>query len=247
MKTHEFKPHRLFWAILILGGGVLLLLSALGIGVESDPFRIIGSVLLLGVAVTSLFKLQFFFTLVPLAGIAYLWRDPLGVPNLELWPILGAAALLGIGLSILFRRKPPFPVVIHRHGKTETLKDCTDCAEASEETVNADESVEIESTFGEQTKYIHAQNLKRVSIHSNFSEVKVYFDQCKVDEGGLTIQVDGNFTGIVLTIPRTWTVENKTSTFAASVTERGLTSENRDTTVRLAGSLNFGEIKIVRV
>ena len=220
MKTHSIKPHRVFWSILILGGGVLLLLSALGIGVESDPYKIIGSILLLGIAVSSAVKLRFFFTLVPLAGVAYLWRAMLGYPNVDLWTLLGAAALLGIGLAVLFHRKPDFSGFRHGDYRPDVAKSAT------EETVDANESVAIECTFGEQTKYIHADNLKRVALSCNFAQVKIYFDQCKVDSEGLTIHISGSFCGIE---------------------DQGQDAAVNEAKVHLVGSLNFGEIKIVRV
>jgi hypothetical protein len=251
MKENNIKFGRIFWAILILGGGVLLALSAMGIGLESDPFKIVGSLLLLGVAISSLVKLRFFFTFLPLAGIAYIWRDLIGFPDAQLWPLLGAGALIGIALSILFHRKHEFPEFTrrhgHRHGECED-GDCSDgMKEVSSETLDADEAVTIEASFGETTKYLHSDHLKRVDVNANFAECKVYFDQCKVHPDGLTVHVSASFCGVELMIPRVWAVENKISSFAAAVNDTGRETTPSEGRVTLTGSLNFAEVKIIRV
>jgi len=249
MKENNIKFGRIFWAILILGGGVLLALSAMGIGLESNPYKIVGSLLLLGVAISSLVKLRFFFAFLPLAGIAYIWRDLIGFPDAQLWPLLGAGALIGIALSILFHRKHDFHIHTHRCGHGECDDDeCTDgMKEVSSETLDADESVTIEASFGEQTKYLHSDHLKRVNVNANFAECKVYFDQCKVHPDGLTVHVSASFCGVELMIPRVWAVENKISSFAAAVNDTGRETTPSEGKVTLTGSLNFAEIKIIRV
>ncbi len=247
MKENNVKVGRIFWAILILGGGVLLALSAMGIGVDSDPYKIVGSLLLLGVTVSSLVKLRFFFTVLPLAGIAYLWRDAIGFPDAQLWPLLGAGALIGIALSILFHRKHEFPEFTIRHGHRHGHDDDAAAKEVASETVDADEVVTIEARFGEQTKYLHSEHLKRVDVTANFAEAKVYFEQCKVHPDGLTINVTASFCGVELMIPRAWAVENRISSFAAAVNDTGRETTPSEAKVTLVGNLNFAEIKIVRV
>jgi hypothetical protein len=246
MKENNVKVGRIFWAILILGGGVLLALSAMGIGVDSDPYKIVGSLLLLGVAISSLVKLRFFFTFLPLAGIAYIWRDMIGYPDAQLWPLLGAGALIGLALSILFHRKHEFPEFTRRHGHRH-CDDDGDMKEVSSENLDADEAVTIEASFGENTKYLHSDHLKRVDVNANFAECKVYFDECKVHADGLTIHVNASFCGVELMIPRVWAVENKISAFAAAVNDTGRETTPSEGKVTLTGSLNFAEVKIIRV
>ena len=228
--------HKILWGFFILGLGVMLLLTALGIGQDYEVVRIIASALLLGITISNLIRLNLFIAVFPLAVILYIWRIHLGFPDMDLRLLLLATALLGIGLSIIFYKKN----YIYKRFKH------TDKWHKSENSMSEDEFVHIDSSFGEQTKYIHSSDLKKVNISSNFSSVKVYFDQCRASDQGLNIQVSGNFSGIVLTMPRSWSVENKVNTFAANVTERD-TDPNNTTKVILSGSLNFAEIKIVHV
>lgn len=250
MKSTNHLAGRIFWAVLILGGGVLLTLSALGTALPGKTLEILGSLLLLGIAVSSAVKLRFFFTFLPLAGMAYIWKDFIGFPQMQLWPMLGAGALVGIGLSVLFHRKHEWPdrKHFHIHRGDDDDEECKDVTgESTTETLDADESVKIEASFGEQTKYIHSERLKKVDLSCNFASVKAFFDQCKVDPEGLTIQISGNFGGIELMLPRTWAVENKISSFAAAVNEEGRETSPSDGKVTLVGSLNFAEVKIHRI
>lgn len=232
------KTHKILWGFLILGCGVMLLLAALGLGEEYEAVRIIGSALLLGIAITSAVRLRFFLVILPLALIAYLWRVQLGFPTVDVWLLLAAAAVLGIGLSIIFHKRT------HPIGKTRHSDNWNS---TTEELLGHDEVININSNFGEHTKYIHADGLKRVNISGSFSSVKVYFDQCQPSSEGLVINVSCNFAGIVLTMPRAWNVENHVSTFAGEVNDRERTADPNGCKVILQGSVNFAEVKIVRI
>lgn len=232
------KTNKIFWGILIIGCGVLLLLSALGLGDQYESIRVIGSILLGSIAISSLIKLNFFLTTIPLALIVYLWRVQLGLPTVDIWLLLAAAAVLGIGLSIIFHRRNRFVKKFGAHNNTIT---------ESEDVVSDAEVVNINATFGEQTKYLHASGIKRVNISSSFSSVKIYFDQCQPDTSGLTVQANVSFSGVVLNIPQGWHVESRISTFAGEVNDRSGAGTPDGCKLLLTGSLNFGEIKIVRV
>ncbi len=232
------KTSKIFWGILIIGCGVMLLLSALGLGDQYEAVRIIGSALLGGIAIASLVKLNFFLTTIPLALIIYLWRVQLGLPTVDVWLLLAAAAVLGIGLSIIFHKKTRFVKKFGEHSSTVA---------ETEDIVGDAEVVNINATFTEQTKYLHANGLKRVNLSSSFASVKVYFDQCQPGNAGLTVQANVSFSGVVLHVPQGWHVENQVNTFAGEVNDRSGAGAPDGCKLLLTGNLNFGEIKIVRI
>ena len=114
------KKTKWFWGFIILAAGILLVLSALGVGQEIGILRVLGSVLLLGISVESLVKSRFFLFPIPLALASYLWRGELGFPDLNLTLLLVAAVVVGIGLSILFHKKNHHEFSFH---KEETWKE----------------------------------------------------------------------------------------------------------------------------
>jgi hypothetical protein len=83
--------------------------------------------------------------------------------------------------------------------------------------LNEDEFVTVEANFGEFTKYIHASNLKRVRLNCNASSMKIYFDQCQISPEGLEIVLNTNFSGVILHVPRSWTIDNQLAVTAGAV------------------------------
>ena len=233
------KRHSIFWGVIVIAGGVLLLLNALGIGSSFDLVPALGSLVLLAVSIASFAELNFVFGLLPLSVITFLWRDKIGIPDLQLWPILLAALLLGIGLSIIFGRfkKHKFEKCWegHSHGEFTTSESITSGDE--------NEFVNIESTFGEATKYIRSSNLKKVSIESSFSTTKVYFDQCQLSPEGASIYVDCNFASVILYIPRTWNIDNQAHAAFGSVDGASMSSGDF-VKVTLIGEVHFGSVMI---
>ena len=127
------------------------------------------------------------------------------------------------------------------HGRCGRDGDWTTSSTTTSEDEN--EVVVVDSTFGEQIKYIRSTNLKKVQISSSFSSVKVFFDGCTVSPEGLTIMVDCNFSGIVLNIPRTWNIDNQTRSAFGSV-DGAILSSGDYTQVTLVGDVHFGGAKI---
>lgn len=255
--NNDLKPTgkgqvNLFWPTLIIGGGVMLLLKAFGIGEEFDAYRILGSLLLFALAIGSLVRFNFFMFLVPLSLVVYLWRTQLGIADLNMKWLLAATVLISIGLSLIFRRKSGYHWQNRHHGdwaKGDWAKGDWSKGDwaKSEEILNENEFVNIESNFGEYTKYIHANNLKKVRISSSFSSTKVYFDPCQISPEGLEIDLSVNFSGVILMIPKTWRISSQASVFAGTITDMTSRSTTAENTVRLTGSVNFAEVKVIEI
>lgn len=238
LQRHSSIIGKIFWGLLIIGVAAVLLLNGLGIdmGTQDLPLvRIVGSILLLAIAVSSLTKFKFVLFFVPLALIAYLWRFDYMIPNnFKLWPVLGAAVLLGIGMSVIFHRRSHIHVSINAE----------DGAGRTEETLNENEAVDIDASWGDHIKYIHADNLKRAQIKTSFASTKIFFDQCKVSPEGLEINVNASFCELVLNVPRDWMINNHISTFAGDIKSMQPSRADNGIKVNLTGSINFAELRI---
>lgn len=241
------RKRSIVWGILFVLGGVLLVLNGLGIGTDYGLVPILGSVLLAGISITCFIDLNFIIGVIPLPIIAYLWRDQLGIPQMNLWLMIGAAVIIGIGLTVIFgktmrerfqrRFTDRHPDGFFREGS---------CVNAGTATSDADDNLVVSVSFGEQIKYAKSTSLKTATVRSEFGNVKVYFDQCIPDPQGLKILVDCRFAGVVLYVPRTWNIDNQVSVFAGNV--EGATMSGGDyQKVTLSGEIRFGEVKIVYV
>jgi hypothetical protein len=233
------KMKKIFWGLLIIGAAVVLLLNALGIGIGKDypVVNVLGTLLLLGIAVASIVKRNYVLFFIPLSVAVYLWRVELGIDAaVNIWLLLGAALLLGIGFQIIFHKKGSCHVTVK-----------SDVDWKTEEVMNDNENVNIDASWGEHIKYIHADNLKKAKIKSSFASTKVYFDQCLVSSEGLEINVNGSFCEIVLNIPKDWIIDNRISVFAGAVTDMASNRVAGKTNVILSGNVSFAELKIIYV
>ncbi len=237
------KTSKILWGLLALGAAVLLLMMAFGgIGAEYSPFRILGSVLLLGIAIASIIKLEFFMFFIPLSVLVILWKDTdlwaktLGFPVPDVWLLLGSAVLLSIGFSVFFHKQHSAICAVSTSGDWKT-----------EEVVNDNENVSINAGWGEHIKYVHADNLKKARIKTSFASTKVYFNECTASPDGLQIDIDASFCELVLNVPGSWVIDNRTNVFAADVNEHVVKKAATVATVTLTGNVRFGELKIVYV
>lgn len=232
------KRSRLFWGLAIISAGVLLLLGALGIGEQYGLLRIAATIFLVGIAIESLYHLHFLLFFVPVAVAAYLWRNQLGLPNLSLGLLVAAAALLGIGLSVVFRRSSLHGFSHHVSGQH------TVDWNQGDETMTADETLSLDVSFGEQIKRVHASRLKRLEVASNFAKTVVIFEDTQLAAEGLRVLINGNFTEIVLVMPRMWTADSSLHAFAGTVKGLPARTGPAQANVRLSGNIHFGEVRI---
>ena len=231
------KAGKVFWGLLIIGAAVLLLLNAIFPDETIPAIRILGSVLLLAVSFASLTKFKFVLFFLPLAIIAYIWRTSeflAFMAGVDLWLLLLVAVLLGIGLSVIFHRKTHIHVNINGSAS----------ASSTEETLNTDEYVDIDVSWGDHIKYVHADNLKRAKIKTSFAAAKVYFDSCQASPEGLDITINCSFSELTLNLPRNWEINNQISTFAGEVKSMPPMRSDNMVKVNLIGNVNFAELKI---
>lgn len=241
------KKRSIVWGILFVLGGLLLILNALGIGTQYGLVPILGSILLIGVSITCFFDLNFVVGMIPLPIIAYLWRNELGIPEMNLWLMILASVIIGIGLTAIFGKalrerfqhrfsKPHFEGCFQEGQSQSTQNEYSD----------TDDHLVVNVSFGEQIKYARSTSLKTANVRAEFGSVKVYFDQCTPDPEGLKINVDCHFGGVVLFVPRLWNIDNQVNVFAGNV--EGATMSSGDfQKVLLTGEVRFGDVKIVYI
>jgi predicted membrane protein len=147
------------------------------------------------------------------------------------------AFLLGVGMSMIVHRSHPERAFVWH----------TNLEANSDEDIQANDAegyVSASCRFGEKTRYIHLQTLKKVVLDLQFGEMKIFFDPTAIAEQGLVIHANVSFGELELTVPRTWEIDNHVSVFAGTVTEPQVISGEARTKVKLVGNVNFAEITI---
>ena len=153
-----------------------------------------------------------------------LFKEDLGFEDISLWLLLLATWLLAWGLTSIIHPKK-------RHIEIEDIEYSTNSI------------INITSSFGAKVQYIQTNDLQYVTIDSKFSGLKLYFDQATI-QNQATIEVDGNFTGIELYVPKEWNVQSHVRAFFGGVDEKGQPSSSGYPTLNITGRIHFGGVEI---
>ena len=103
--------------------------------------------------------------------------------------------------------------------------------------------INVSASFGAKVQYIQTNDLQYVTIDSKFSGLKLYFDQATI-QNQATIEIDGNFTGIQLYVPKEWNVQSHVRAFFGGVDEKGQPSSSGYPTLNITGCVHFGGVEI---
>jgi len=113
MNKFGSNTKKIFWGLAFIFAAAFVILSPMmgfaGVGFWDIFWTIVSvSMLITGIAYFSPFKILF-----SLAILGIVYAEQLGIGAITPWPILVAALLLSIGLSILFKRSPVFKIYTH--------------------------------------------------------------------------------------------------------------------------------------
>ena len=169
-----------------------------------------------------------------LAFLGIIYAKELGIETLTPWPILGAALLLSIGLSLIFPHKRRHHEKNHMHGEW-------DQADVDQVEENA---VQMSTKFGSSIKYVNSPNLERVNLECSFGAMKVYFDNAVMSGESATLDLQVSFGGIELYIPKDWKVENHLKSAFGGLEEKNHPTGDQKCRLVLTGSVNFAGVTV---
>ena len=231
------KTKNVFWALLLVAVGVFIIAASLGAFGSMNAWTVILTSLLSIIILHSLITLEFGGVFLPLAGLYLIYAGLLNLPRISPWLLFAAAILFCVAFEIIFsgfkkHRKAAF---VHTSSDKER-----DAVEDSANTPVAQVS------FGSSSLYLHAEALTRGSFSVSFGELTVYFDDAKLYPGGAEVNVQCSFGEMRLMIPRHWKVQDNISSALANVerNDRYAHPEDGAPTLRLTGSVSFGEVRI---
>lgn len=243
------------WGIIFIVAAILIVFSALGILGNPNPIKLIITLLLLPVIISNAAHLLYPGIFFPLAVIAIMYDDQLGIQALTPWPILFVALFLSIGLSFLFPHKfmPIRPKHWHRHWhkhlpwKESKKSDSneTDVNESVDETDDrTDGTINLSAKFNGSVKYINLTNLKEVNIDGAFSGIEVYFNEADISGEQAVVNVRLIFSGLDLYFPKNWDVIDNLNCIFGGVERKGSVSEKAEKKLILNGSGSYSGVSI---
>lgn len=227
------KKERIFWGLFFIAAAFLLLAGNLGVFKEISVWTIILSVFFAATTLKSLFHRNIPGVLFSLAFLAMVHARLLGIEAITPWPILGAALLGSIGVSIIYHPKHHF---VHRHWEeNETI-----------ETI-MENDMEFSTSFGSSIKYVNSDDFKRARLNCSFGGLKVYFDNALIQNDQAVIEIQASFSGVELYLPKSWSVVNHLETSFADLEEKNMNNTAGSPVVTLVGSISFSGVTIVYI
>lgn len=231
-----------FWGIFLVLAAAYLIISRLGYLPVAGVFTIIATIVCIAAFVHSLLHLSFGGMLFPLAFICILYDEPLGITAITPWTVLLAALLGTIGLNLIFSRAKWKKHWNHHKNYMTGEREHFDNGENIE-----GEYIYMKSSFGSLLRYVTSDNLRCAELESNFSGVKIYFDNAKVPSGNATLNLDVNFSGVELFVPQNWKIINHLGSSFGGVSEKGKTPSGEAVTLTLEGENSFSGITVYYV
>lgn len=263
------RASNIFWGVLIIAAAVLWLISELGYLNGVGVGQIFFSALWGACIIKGLVSRESFGVFMGLAFLAIVWDRELGIEAITPWPVIGAAILLTIGFSFIFkgaRRKK-----WERNYSNYFSKSKKSCNGDVHENDNQDTTWEGNTEYGTDQphqshvdgehvfhmnkfsgaqKYIDSQNLKSVEIINKAGGMEVYLDNAKSAGDKVYMRIECYAGGLRIYIPKSWRVDNKVDCFTGLIHGTEMRKEDEavnDVTLVLTGTVKAAGVDIIRV
>lgn len=229
------KNRNVFWGLILILGAVFLIFNNFGFFLGINVFTLFMTVVFAYWLAKGLRYMEFGSILFPIAFLCILYARPLHLTAITPWPVLGAALLGTIGLSMIFPKRRYYDSDHHYHGERYFSK--------TAEHIN-DDAIHFSNTFSECVKYVDTQNFKQADLSCSFGSMKVYFDKATITETSATIFTDTSFGDTQLYIPKEWNVINQMSCSFGDCKEFHKVTTDGYPMVTVTGNVSFGDCKI---
>lgn len=240
------KASDIIWGILLIVGAVVLILSQLGRlgGLQISVWKVFATLVLLAIAIKSLFNRSFAGILFPIALFCIMFDEILGITALTPWTVLLAALLFSIALSMIFKSWRIKSCCgfdgCRNHHQNENFSNIVDEQDG--------EKVYSHASFGGTVKYVNSDNLKKVHIKNAFGATKMYFDKAVIQGEEAEIYIESSFGAVELFIPKEWKIINKVNVSFGAIEEKNTKNSGmEEKKVYLTGALSFGAVEILYV
>lgn len=229
---------KILWGLLLIIAAIYILISRYTGFPKIDVFRLVLTILFVFMVIEGLRTIDFYKILLPAACICIIYDKYLGLTAITPWPVLCAALLGSIGLTILFGKKEKQHIEFKVKSKI-TRENCSDY-------ING-ENIMLRNNFGSTIKYINSDNFCFAEIENNFGSMVVYFDSATIQNSCASINIENNFGETKLFIPKEWHIQNNLEHILGAVNEYGIPSGTNDIILSIKGHTSFGVISIYLV
>lgn len=232
------KKDNIYWGLLFLIGGIFLIISKLGFLGDVNVFSLVIAILLVGIIIKSVISAHFSGIFFPVAFIAILFDEKLGITAVTPWTVLFAALLLTIGANLLFGKKR-FNKFYHK-SYVDGNNFCGKQSISTEDEGN----IRIDTSFQGCTKYINSKNFERCDVDCSFASLKIYFDNAVMKNENAILNMDVSFGGVEIYVPKGWRVVNNASCSFGAINEKNKINSVITNTLTITGEISFSGVEV---
>jgi len=242
----EKKSRTLFFAMLVIVAGVLLLINGLfGLPYDFKRIFLTWQMLLIVIGIYNLFSPQHKTSGIILIAVGGIFLLPkLGFFYFNVWNVFWPVILIIVGVAILLKHRRASGHGIEERYNTEDGK-----RTEGSYTFNKSDIIDEVSVFSGSEKTITSKNFRGGKITSIFGGSEINLMQAGLSEGNNVIDLFCMFGGTTLIVPSDWEVNVEVTAIFGGYTDKRYKSPNLapDNTKRLniTGLVIFGggEIK----
>lgn len=225
---------KIAWGVFFILAAVYLIVSRVVELPQIGVVKVILTLFLAWLFIHGLWNVNFWEILFPIAFLCILFEKELGITQLTPGPVLGAALLGSIGLSMVFKKK--------KKNSWSYSSGASMSASAGEQC--SGEHIRIENNFGSSIKYVNSDNFCNAELENSFGAMTVYFDNAIIQGGMAYINISNSFGETVLYIPKEWNTVNYLDHSFGAINEVGKSVGSSAATLNLRGDTSFGHIEI---
>ena len=185
-----------------------------------------------------------------------MYAKPLGIAALTPWTILGAALLISIGLSMIFRpllmrHRPWMKYKYHQnfyrghHGNFNRAH--IDVHEDPDVSTVNDSEVNVYIKMGNSIRYVQSDDFREANVDVSMGDAKIYFENVDVKDTA-AINVNVSLGGVELYVPKEWNISKEMENNMANIDEIGTpVIDHESPIVHVRGLVSLGSLKITYI
>ncbi len=192
-EKREWNFHNIAVGLTLIAVAICMLISKTAM-FQQFPMIKIGLCIIIGFNfIESMYKKSFFGMSFSVGLATCVFREELGLSDIHYLIILIAFALIGIGLSLIFKRKRKITYDQFQNGNEYVGR--------SEFREN-DGSFNIENSLGTKTQYIQIKELRNGKISNGLGTMAVYFSGSTISRTGAYMHVENGLGKLAVYFPR---------------------------------------------
>ena len=199
------KKHNLLPGLTLIVIAAVMMGSAMGFIPDIPWFKLICAVFLGSWTIKALTERDFFGMFFSVSLIAWTFDEALKIEHLTPFPLVVAAAFVGIGLNMIIgKRKKMISFEYTDEGGKHGSVNWSEMEEVSKEKWTEGRTVLLENTFNSTSKYVNATAFSSAKLENAFGSANVYFNNATVYENQATIELDNAFGEMNIYLPGKW-------------------------------------------